>query len=587
MKHFISLKRKLLYWIFFGLCIPTAVFLIFTISYARTAQNQEMERYTSRQIELLSDQMDWFIRSVQYVSKNYYNSDLVNSLAQPDHPQDRMQFMEDQLALLRMQKVNNYILEDKTLQVTVIQMDGKIYGTNIYRSDLIDQMSQTQWYQQLMKNPWLILWVQDSFLSELIHDTENDHLFNIWTLKDPETFEPIAFLIVDFRLKDLTEQFSAQFDERETLVVTDTYHNTILCGGSLSQEKATQMISQEESGQQIQSEYYCISTVPKSCNWTISLITDKTVAAGRYDSFSTLISIIFCIYVLLIISWIYYISNRLVKPVQRLTETMRLTQAGNIDVRSDIQSSDEFGELATAYNALLDRICQLLDSIVQKEEIKRQTEMQALYSQINPHFVINTLTAIRSLIFFGDTAAAEKAVCALSYLLRNTLSRESQMCSLGEELELVDKCIEIYQLSFEHPILVQFEVDPSLYDCRIIKMICQPVVENAVMHGLKAKQGQKKLVISAEEEETGLRIVVKDNGIGCNQKYAFHTVKMEFDKGIGLQNVHNRIALHHGSNYGVEFESHEGCGTKVTLHLPLIRGGEETYEQNDQKNIGS
>lgn len=118
-------------------------------------------------------------------------------------------------------------------------------------------------------------------------------------------------------------------------------------------------------------------------------------------------------------------------------------------------------------------------------------------------------------------------------------------------------------------------------------MICQPVVENAVMHGLKAKQGQKKLVIFAEEEETGLRIVVKDNGIGCNQKYAFHTVKMEFDKGIGLQNVHNRIALHHGSNYGVEFESHEGCGTKVTLHLPLIRGGEETYEQNDQKNIGS
>lgn len=194
---------------------------------------------------------------------------------------------------LRMQKVNNYILEDKTLQVTVIRMDGKIYGTNIYRSDLIDQMSQTQWYQQLMKNPWLILWVQDSFLSELIHDTENDHLFNIWTLKDPETFEPIAFLIVDFRLKDLTEQFSAQFDERETLVVTDTYHNTILCGGSLSQEKATQMISQEESGQQVQSEYYCISTVPKSCNWTISLITDKTVAAGRYDSFSTLISIIF------------------------------------------------------------------------------------------------------------------------------------------------------------------------------------------------------------------------------------------------------------------------------------------------------
>lgn len=587
MKHFISLKKKLLYWIFFGLCIPTAIFLVFTISYEGTVRNQEMERYTSRQIELLSDQMDWFIRSVQYVSKNYYNSELVNSLAEVDHPQDKMQFMEDQLALLRMQKVNNYILEDKTLQVTVIRMDGKIYGTNIYRSDLIRQMSQTQWYKQLMQNPWLILWVQDSFLSELIHDTEHSRLFNIWTLKDPETFEPIAFLIVDFRLEDLAEQFSAQFDERETLIVTDIYNNTILCNGNLPKNEATQMISRIESGQQLESEYYGISAVSKSCNWTISLITDTTVATGQYDSFAAIISIIFCIYVVLLVSWIYYISNRLVKPVQRLTETMRLAKDGNIDVRSDIQSNDEFGELSAAYNALSDRICELLDSIVQKEEIKRQTEMQALYSQINPHFVINTLTAIRSLMYFNNTNAAEKAVCALSYLLRNTLSRESQMCTLGEELELIDKCIEIYQLSFEHPLLVQFEVDPSLYDCQIIKMICQPIVENAVMHGLKAKQGQKKLIISAEEESKGLRIIVRDNGIGCDKKYVFDSVKMEFDKGIGLQNVHNRITLHHGPDYGVEFESHEGVGTKVTLHLPLIRNREEKHEHDDQKDSGS
>lgn len=587
MKHFISLKKKLLYWIFFGLCIPSAIFLVFTIGYAMSGRNQEVERYTTRQIELLSDQMDWFIRSVQYVSKNYYNSELVNSLVEENHSQDKMQFMEDQLALLQMQKVNNYILEDKTLQVTVIRMDGKIYGTNIYRSDLISQMSETQWYKQLMQNPWLILWVQDSFLSELIHDTEHNQLFNIWTLKDPETFEPIAFLIVDFRLKDLTEQFSSQFDERETLVITDIYNNTILCNGSLPEDKATQLLSQIDNGQTLESEYYCISTVPKSCNWTISLITDTTVATGRYNSFAITISIIFCIYVLLLISWIYYISNRLVKPVQRLTETIRLTNDGSIEARSDIQSNDEFGELATAYNALLDRICELLDSIVQKEEIKRQTEMQALYSQINPHFVINTLTSIRSLMYFSDTSAAEKAMCALSYLLRNTLSRESQMCSLSEELELVDKCIEIYQLSFEHPLQVLFKVDPSLYNCRIIKMICQPVVENAVMHGLKAKPGPKELVISAEEEPKGLRIVVSDNGIGCNKKYVFDSVKMEYDKGIGLQNVYNRIALHHGPDYGVEFESHEGIGTRVTLHLPLIRGKEEKHGQDDQKDTGS
>lgn len=173
------------------------------------------------------------------------------------------------------------------------------------------------------------------------------------------------------------------------------------------------------------------------------------------------------------------------------------------------------------------------------------------------------------------------------YTSRQIELLSDQMDWFIRSVQYVSKCVEIYQLSFEHPLLVQFEVDPSLYDCQIIKMICQPIVENAVMHGLKAKQGQKKLIISAEEESKGLRIIVRDNGIGCDKKYVFDSVKMEFDKGIGLQNIHNRITLHHGPDYGVEFESHEGVGTKVTLHLPLIRNREEKHEHDDQKDSGS
>ena len=576
MKSFFSLKKKLLVWFTLCICIPISLFATTFVFYESNATNREIERYAAKQISLLAEQMDWYFRSVQYISKNYYNSSLVNDIVSPDHPRDKQSFLNDQMALLNMKKVNNYTLEDTTLQITIITQEGDIYGTNLYRSTFdAEEMKQTRWYQQLEKNPWDILWIQDTFLSDLVYDDNQEKIFNIWTLKSPDTYAPIGFLIVDFSLSDLNKQFDGYFDDRELFVAQDMYGKTVFCNNPTQAKEADSLLHAEESGQTVKSEltsskYYSVRAKTQHGQWSITLFTTRGAALNRYDSFIKFFCLAFLIYAVLIAVLMLLISNQIVLPIQSLTATMRVAQSGNMEARADIKSRDEIGELAGAYNNLLDEIRHLMDNITVENEQKRRAEMQALSAQINPHFIINTLTSIRALIYQGLNSAAEKAIRTFAYLLKNVLSREEEMCTLGKEMEFLDKCIEIYQMSFEYPIRVTVEMDPTLYDCMVIKMITQPIVENAIIHGLKAKEGDKFLSIKVVEDD-GIKILIYDNGIGCEKQFTFQEVNMEFGQGIGLQNVYNRIVLHHGSHYGLQFDSQPGKGTLVTLHLPFIR----------------
>lgn len=571
LEKFFSLKRKLL--VLFTICIAIPVGVVFSIFvfYETTVINEEIERYAAKQVSLLAQQMDWYFRSVQYISKNYYNNELINDIVSPNHSRDKETFLYDQLALLDMKRVNNYTLEDTTLQITVITADGDIYGTNLYRKTFqLEEMQATRWYQQLEKNPWDVLWIQDDYLSDLIYDTQQERIYNIWALKDPHTYELIGVLIVDFSLADLTKQFEDFFDDRELFVVQDMYGKTVFCSNNQLLDATDAILHGiEASGEFSSSGYYLVHDATDHGKWSVFLFTTQNAAFDREQTFVKFFFQISVVYLISIVILTFLISKKIVQPIQALTATMRVAQDGNMSARASIYSHDEIGELANTYNSLLDKIDHLVDNIKVENEKKRYAEMQALASQINPHFIINTLTSIRALIYQRLNERAEQALPTFSYLLKNVLSTKEEFCPLSKEIELIKKCIEIYQMSFEHPIQVSINADSSLYNCMVIKMITMPIVENAVMHGLKAKDGDKILSIQIYQED-GIRIDICDNGIGCDKKYFFQDVSMLFDRGIGMQNVYNRIVLHHGPNYGLQFHSKKGVGTSVSLHLPII-----------------
>jgi len=580
---FFSLKKKLIAWFLLWICLPITIFSSAFLFYESNIVKEEIRHYADKQISSLAAQMDWYFRSVQHISKNYYNDAFINSLVDPGHLRDRLTFLEDQMNLLSMKKVNNYTLEDTVLQVTVITWSGEIYGTNLYRRTFdAEQMRETQWYRQLVKNPWEILWIQDEFLSDLICDDKQSQVFNIWALKSPTTYAPIGFLIVDFSLEDLTRQFDGYFDAQELFAVQDMYGKTLFCSNEARLAEVDAVLhgragELEEESVLTSPKYYHVGAETQHGRWSISLFTTQRAALNRYDSFIGFFLLAFTLYISLLVVLLLLVSNQIVHPIQSLTATIRLAQSGNMEARANIPSRDEIGELASAYNGLLDEINRLMDNITAENEQKRRAEMQALSAQINPHFILNTLTSIRALIYQGLNRTAEKAALNFAFLLKNVLSWEKEMCTLSEEMDCVRKCIELYQMSFEYPIRINLEIDPSLYDCMVIKMITQPIVENAVMHGMKPKEGDKSLSIQAIRDD-GIKILIYDNGIGSADRFVFNEVNMKFGRGIGMQNVYNRIVLHHGSHYGLQFYSRPGEGTLVTLHLPYIREEGEAHD---------
>jgi len=573
-----SLKKKLLCWFTFCICIPIILFFFVIFGYETAAANQELERNANKEAALLSEQLDWFFRSIQHISKNYYNSALINELVSPEHSHDKMQFLEDQLALLELRKVNNYILANMQLHVTVITTDGYIYGTELYNMKIFDmeKMRQTRWYRQLMENPWNILWIQDSLLSELIHDTEQEKVYNIWTLKSPSTYEPIGFLIVGFTKTDLQVEFNGYFDTDELFVLQDSYENDILCYGPAEEEDYERFLAAVHQQDNFEMplngmDYYAVRMNTKVNGWKLTLMTPRNSVLNGSNTLIRISGATLIYFFALALLFLLFISKALVHPVQSLMQAMRAAQSGNLTAHPYLHRNDEIGELADTYNDLINQIQNLMDNIIIEQEQKRKAELQALYAQINPHFIINTLTSIRSLVYFGDREAADKAIQAFAYLLKNTLSREDEMWTIGQEIKLIKNLLQIYQLSFESSISISWEVDPALTGCMIIKMITQPVVENAVIHGLKAKDGDKSLKFKICAVNNRIDIMIKDNGVGCDEQHEFHQINMEFDKNIGMQNVYNRIALRHGPQYGLSFHSLPGIETTVTLHLPLIQ----------------
>ncbi|MFV0414585.1 MAG: sensor histidine kinase, partial [Oscillospiraceae bacterium] len=229
---------------------------------------------------------------------------------------------------------------------------------------------------------------------------------------------------------------------------------------------------------------------------------------------------------------------------------------------------------------MLQEIRDLMDNVVQEQKLKRDAEILSLQTQINPHLLYNTLASIRFLVFTGDKKTADNAILALIRLMKNTLSDAREFVTVENEFDLLQDYIQLQRLAFDRPVEVSVDVDDNILDCKIIKLLLQPVVENAFLHGLKPKAGSIQLCIAGKADQNDLVFTVEDNGVGFDTEKANYTDKDPASRSVGLRNVHNRIVLTFGEGYGLTVQSTLSEGTAVTLRIPLIRskGEYSSYE---------
>ncbi|OME99843.1 hypothetical protein BK124_09810 [Paenibacillus amylolyticus] len=302
-------------------------------------------------------------------------------------------------------------------------------------------------------------------------------------------------------------------------------------------------------------------------------VVDKDLAMGQLIDMKTVALICAAIVVGALIL-VFLITSQITKSLRRLVKQMSNITKSDLDNYIPVSGSYESRQLGHAYNYMLDELHDYVDQLVQTQHEQRNAELAALQSQINPHFLYNTLASVKVLVQQGNKDRAAETINALIGLLQNTISDVSQTVTVEQEVENLKNYVFINHVRYGGRIKAAFYVAPDCTHYHVPKLVIQPFIENAFFHGfIKKETGTIHVMVSRAGES--LICEIMDNGDGIEGLVMGETLpnpknNRQLFSGIGIRNVHDRIELLYGSPYGVTIMSTVGEGTRVTVTLPLI-----------------
>lgn len=289
--------------------------------------------------------------------------------------------------------------------------------------------------------------------------------------------------------------------------------------------------------------------------------------------------IVFSILVILELALSIIIPNGIVKPIQHLNDITNQVAKGNLSVRAKNLHGVEVKNLGESLNIMIGKIDYLLTAVKKEEKNLREAELELLQSQINPHFLYNTLDTIIWLAESGKYDEVVGMVTSLSNFFRTSLNYGNGMVTLREEERHIRSYLQIQQVRYQDILDYDIDIPEILHDTIIPKITLQPIVENALYHGIKNRRGKGKIILTAYRELQDVIISIIDNGIGMEEEDLSRVVKLykgedkerlDSKKSFGLYNVNERIKLKFGSSYGISISSKYGEGTCVKVKLPLV-----------------
>lgn len=323
---------------------------------------------------------------------------------------------------------------------------------------------------------------------------------------------------------------------------------------------------------------YSISRSEKT-GWTVVDCTNvkELLSKSRQAQSAYVLTAIILVIVALLFS--RFMARSITLPIQKLRDSMKKVQEGDFSV-SDVvvDSKNEIGSLTKSFDVMTHRIHELMEQNVHEQEEKRKSELKALQSQINPHFLYNTLDSI---IWMAEGKKNEEVVlmtASLARLLRQSISNEDEVVPIANEVEYARGYLTIQKMRYKDKLEFQIEVDSSILYIPLIKLVLQPIIENAIYHGLKYKESKGLLIVKGFMKDGNAVLQVIDDGVGMDEEtlahiYDKHKVNYH-SNGVGVYNVQKRLKLYYGEDYGITYTSELGKGTTATITIPGRQEGQ-------------
>ena len=273
-----------------------------------------------------------------------------------------------------------------------------------------------------------------------------------------------------------------------------------------------------------------------------------------------------CLFIIVVLGLLF--SRVFTRKIEELTRNMDQVNHGSREVTVYSDSSDEIGIMVNSFRKMMDEINRLIDEVYVNKIALKEYELKALQAQINPHFLYNTLSMMNWMAIRSNQMDISKVTLALSTFYRTALSKDEDVVTVENCIQNTKAYLEIQLVMHDHSFTVDWEIDPTIKNEKMPKLLLQPIVENAIEHGIDEKEeGDKNLALSFHGKEDIVEITVRDNGKGMEQEKAEKLVTYQA-KGYGLKNVNDRIHLLYGNEYGIQIFSELGIGTTVVMRFP-------------------
>lgn len=355
------------------------------------------------------------------------------------------------------------------------------------------------------------------------------------------------------------------------LVIEDEYGNTIFTKNTFADDKAAYElnIDQFKALREMEnSGYQFIDRTSNATGWNICVYKPDRLIISSVQPILIIAVVAILVSMFAGITCIHIISEFITKRIKKLQKTMKATETGNLGMVIENDSADEIGDLINGYNSMSKRLDETVNEVYQSKIKEKEYEMRALQAQINPHFLYNSLSMINWKALEADQEDISHITLALSTFYRTALNKGKNILLVKDEIANIKSYLDIQLAMHDNSFDVVYDIDDSILKYETLNLILQPLLENAIGHGIDVKtDGRGEIRIEGKENGDFLDFTVSDNGVGMTKTQAA-MILSKSSNGYGVSNVNERIKLYYGEQYAVKIDSTPGVGTKVMLHFP-------------------
>lgn len=557
MRHLLSKFRNLRYrykitWLVLAAgVLPVAIIAVYFLSgMIDTVHGQEQEnmyRIVEQSSDTIGSQALVYENLVDYLSYSPELRDIVVSEPDSDY-ETYLRYTREIDPLLQMPQIYHQEIRGITMYAENIKVP---------HGDMLMPLKEAEsesWYSRLDDTSHMQWTVRLGAENELIVSR-----------RFYEGEESTAVLSMRLDYDTILQPFVSRMTENMGGLITDRTGQTVY---SFQMLEGKYKPEDPESLKYLQDHYRCFTGEIEETGWTVCVYQPRTFFMESVMKliFRSIPILVLCIIALTVIG--YFFAGSIVKPLERLTENMNQIQLGFRKVTVDSKSDDEVGVLVRAFRRMMDEMNRLISEVYEAKILLQNTEMRALQAQINPHFLYNSLSIINWKAIEAGNDDISKVTLALSTYYRTSLNRGETMTSVENEISNIRAYLRIQLIMHDDSFRAEEEIDQDIMECRIPKLILQPLVENAIDHGLDVAETEEKILwIRAVREEDRLLFEVRDNGAGMEQEKADEILTYH-SSGYGLRNVAERIQVLYGADGQVEITSRVGGGTCVRIRIP-------------------